>query len=567
MKKSFICFICVFAAFLLCAAVSAGALRTEIPASVDGAVDLNGDGICSIKDVNMILNHIINKEKLSDEAQQKADIDGNGVINVRDATALRRIVLYKDIPVEQINLSSTDLTLYKGKTAILGTSVLPDYASVKKLTYESSNSDIAAVEQSGKITAVSVGSAEIAVTAESGVSAVCRVTVEPLPVSEITLNKSDVWLYTGSTAQLTASLKPSNADDKTVSYSSNNTSVATVSSSGTIKAKSAGTATITATAASGVKTSCLVSVYSTVVNYSAVYTSAAVKRDCAVLEKMFPELITYSSIGTSVKGNSIPLLTLGNGSRKVCVTAAIHSREILTTSFVMRCAEEYAKAYVANKTYDGYDVKSLLDRYTIYIVPVSNPDGMDIYSAGASVLYSYPKLDAERLEFKGNANGVNLNRNFPFYWSKITTGSISNRTNTNQTYKGASAASEPETQALIKLCDSNSFQWMFSMHLRGDVIYWSDTVNTVSAADRRLANALSSKCGFYLMPATNYVNGYGGGFENYFRYAYGKPGFCVELVSESVPTPTYPAYYNTVFNTATRWSSTRSIFLAALDNT
>ncbi|MBR5324198.1 MAG: Ig domain-containing protein, partial [Muribaculaceae bacterium] len=131
----------------------------------------------------------------------------------------------------------------KGDVYNLTATVSPEDAADKTVTWESSNTNVATVEN-GKITAVGVGSATI--TAKSGkVQAKCIVTVNPVEVTAITLSQTLVRLTQGKTYNLIATIAPSNATDKTVTWESSNTNVATVEN-GKIIAVGVGSATITA---------------------------------------------------------------------------------------------------------------------------------------------------------------------------------------------------------------------------------------------------------------------------------------------------------------------------------
>ena len=137
--------------------------------------------------------------------------------------------------------------------------------------------------------------------------------------------------------------------------------------------------------------------------------------------------------------------------RKVLVVAGMHSRENIAVTYTMRCIEEYAQAASEGKRYSGkYNVKKLLGEFTIYFVPLLNPDGLDIVMGLAQPEYTDQIFTEEELyEFKNTANGVNLNRNFPFEWGYE---GINTTAPDGRSYAGASAGSEPETQAIIALC-------------------------------------------------------------------------------------------------------------------
>ena len=159
-----------------------------------------------------------------------------------------------------ISLNKTSLNLDAGKNEKLVATVSPEDATDKKVTWESSNNSVAKVTSDGTVSAVSKGTAKITAKTSNGKTATCDVTVKQ-PITGITLNKKSLELERGEKTKVTATIAPSNADgDKTVKWSSNKTSVATVSSDGTITAVAKGNATITATTSNGKTATCSVTV-------------------------------------------------------------------------------------------------------------------------------------------------------------------------------------------------------------------------------------------------------------------------------------------------------------------
>ena len=165
----------------------------------------------------------------------------------------------RHIPVSEIRLDSESLSLYEGGSKSLSVTVLPENASDKSVTWTSDATDVATVEN-GIVKAVKAGSAAITVVSvDSGVKATCTVSVIA-PVSGITLDKDTMVVRVGFKASITATITPANASNTNISWSSSNTSVATVSD-GVVTAVGAGTAMITATTEDGGMTaSCTVTV-------------------------------------------------------------------------------------------------------------------------------------------------------------------------------------------------------------------------------------------------------------------------------------------------------------------
>lgn len=168
------------------------------------------------------------------------------------------------ISVESVMLNKTSLTLTVGGSEQLTAAVAPSDAADKTVTWESSDTAVATVDSNGNVTAVSAGTATITVTTtDGGKTASCTVTVTApaIHVTGITLDKTSMTLTVGGSERLTATVAPSDATDKSVTWASSNTAVATVDANGTITAVSTGSATITVTTADGAKTAtCTVTV-------------------------------------------------------------------------------------------------------------------------------------------------------------------------------------------------------------------------------------------------------------------------------------------------------------------
>ncbi len=187
--------------------------------------------------------------------------------------ALAIVFLFPERSIEQeptsttitsITLSNTNITLATGDSYQLTYKTFPTNVTTT-VTFESSNPNIASVDGNGNIKALKEGSTTITVTTENDKKAECKVTVKSnkVAVTKITLNKEEISIETGKTYQLSATISPSNATSKAVSWSSDNAGVATVDSKGLVKGVSAGNATITAKTGNGKVAICNVEVKET----------------------------------------------------------------------------------------------------------------------------------------------------------------------------------------------------------------------------------------------------------------------------------------------------------------
>ena len=174
----------------------------------------------------------------------------------------------KNVPVSGVSVSPASLSLVVGDTANLTAKVSPSDATSQTVTWSSSNQSVASVSN-GTVTALQEGKTTITATA-GGKSATCEVTVSAkvIPVTGISFEQASVSIPMGETANLIATVSPSDAPDRTVSWSSSNASVASVSS-GVVKAVSEGNATVTASCG-GKSATCAVTVQKKTIPVSSV---------------------------------------------------------------------------------------------------------------------------------------------------------------------------------------------------------------------------------------------------------------------------------------------------------
>ena len=248
----------------------------EVPIRIDEAI--NKDGKLYIKGATAqladmyILGTKININNNGRFVFEGIDVQDAEYITIQwvmyDGSKQERKVVLSDengnIPLIDINISESEMTIKEGESVTLTTTCYPDNTTFsKKITWSSSDTNVATVDANGTVIAKSAGTAVITATTENGKTASCTVTVEKklIPITEVCLDKSSATLPEGETTALTATVLPENTtDSKNVSWSSSNSEVAIVDANGTVTAKSAGTAIITATSENGKTASCTVTV-------------------------------------------------------------------------------------------------------------------------------------------------------------------------------------------------------------------------------------------------------------------------------------------------------------------
>ncbi len=160
------------------------------------------------------------------------------------------------ISVISVSLNKKSATLYKGEELTLEATIDPYDADDQDVTWKSSNTKVARVDEDGVVTAVGKGEAKITVITDDGdKTAVCKITVKaPIPVTKVKINKEAVSIVKGNTYSLKAKITPTNATNKNVKWKSSNKKVVTIDNNGVIKGNKKGTATITVTTVDGKKT-------------------------------------------------------------------------------------------------------------------------------------------------------------------------------------------------------------------------------------------------------------------------------------------------------------------------
>lgn len=270
-----------------------------------------------------------------------------------------------------------------------------------------------------------------------------------------------------------------------------------------------------------------------IVNPYVPYTYEQMKDESLKLARLFPEIITLDSIGDSVEGRELVLIKLGKGDKKIILCGSHHAREYISSSYLMKMIEKYSRAYASGNYFGKYNVREILDRISIYIVPMVNPDGVNLANKGLASVIDQEAVEAMEMlrstyrEWKANINGVDLNRHYPAKWDEKydEVGRPA-----SESFKGTAAGTEPEVQAMMKLSKENDFILAVSFHSKGNVIYWADrgTVDLIPGVED-MSKRLASLTKYEIMPVSKEPSVYGAGYENWFRQEFLRPAFCIEL--------------------------------------
>lgn len=282
------------------------------------------------------------------------------------------------------------------------------------------------------------------------------------------------------------------------------------------------------------------------------YTYEIMERDIQGLKARYPFLETGVA-GTSVLGRNLYYLRLGTGPRQVFYNAAHHAIEWITTVLLMKFAENFLKAYSTGSRIRGYNVREIWNQSSIYIVPMVNPDGVDLVLNGLSPTNPY-YADLLRWNTTGrpfsqvwsaNIRGVDLNRNYPASWeeAKAQEEALGIFGPGPTRYGGPYPLSEPESSAMVSFTRTHDFRLALAYHSQGRVIYWN-YLNLAPPESLTIANAFARVSG-YIVSDVPYEAAYAG-YKDWFIQEYRRPGFTIEVGLGQNPLPI--SQFNTIYN-------------------
>lgn len=147
------------------------------------------------------------------------------------------------------------------------------------------------------------------------------------------------------------------------------------------------------------------------------YNSDILSKNVNDLKLAYP-FLEIGEIGKSVLGKPLTYIKVGSGNREVFYNGSFHANEWITTPLLMKFIEEYSKAIANNSTIYGYNARSLFDMISLYIVPMVNPDGVDLvtgkiknmenaYKKAQKIASNFPNIPFPS-GWKANINGVDL---------------------------------------------------------------------------------------------------------------------------------------------------------------
>lgn len=291
-----------------------------------------------------------------------------------------------------------------------------------------------------------------------------------------------------------------------------------------------------------------------IINQNIKYDSAQLTRDIQTLKSQFP-FIQVRTIGRSVEGKAIQEIRLGKGSKKVHLDGSFHANEWITTPILMAYLNTFLLSLTNSQPIRGLTTMPLYQSVDLSIVPMVNPDGVDLVLNGPpeALREEVIRINEGSTDFSGwkaNIRGVDLNNQFPANW-EIEKERKEPKAPAPRDYPGDAPLTEPEAQAMASLARNNRFDRLLAFHTQGEEFYWGYEGLEPPEA-RVLAVEFERVSGYRAIQSIDSHAGYKDWFIQDFR----KPGFTLELGSGVNPLPL--SQFNEIYE------EVLGIFLASL---
>lgn len=221
----------------------------------------------------------------------------------------------------------------------------------------------------------------------------------------------------------------------------------------------------------------------------------------------------------------------------------------------MMFIEKYLELYNKKEFYKGYDIKELWNNVSVFIVPMVNPDGVNLCLKNKKILNNnlykniWEKYINNLEDWKANIRGVDLNLNYPAGWEQAVKNKLKKGIDKPgpRDYPGPNAISEIETKNMIDFTRIFNFDMTISLHSQGQEIYWNYLNYKINKA-YEIGEKLEKASG-YLLTKPDYNSSFAG-YKDWFIENFKKPGYTIEIgkgeEGKSLPLEKANEIYNEV---------------------
>lgn len=263
------------------------------------------------------------------------------------------------------------------------------------------------------------------------------------------------------------------------------------------------------------------------------------------LKRKYP-FLKVESVGRSVLGKQIPYIRIGRGSKEIFYSGSFHANEWITTPVLMKFIEDFSEAYILGNNLLEYNARKIFDEVSLYIIPMVNPDGVDLVTGSIkNVDNSYKNAEQIANEFpdipfpsgwKANIEGVDLNLQFPAGWEQARKIKYSQGFTkpAPRDYVGDGPLVAPEALAVYNFTLQHNFRLILAYHTQGKEIYWNFQ-NYNPPMGEEIGKRFSEVSGYLLAEVP--FNSSFAGYKDWFIQNYNRPGYTIEAGIGVNPLP------------------------------
>lgn len=283
------------------------------------------------------------------------------------------------------------------------------------------------------------------------------------------------------------------------------------------------------------------------------YSYDVLQMNISALSTIYP-FLQVGSIGNSTLCKKLSYIRIGRGTKEVFYNASFHANEWITTPVLMKFIENFALAYADSTTIRGYSAREIFNNVSIYIVPMVNPDGVDLVTGAirpGSALYNnaqriaadYPNIPFPS-GWKANMDGIDLNLQFPAGWEnakeiKFAQGFVSPAP---RDFVGPEPLYATEARAVYNFTLSHNFRLILAYHTQGREIYWQ--FQDYAPPEAYTIGQQFARVSGYTLADVPYTSSFAG-YKDWFLQTYQRPGYTIEAGIGENPLPI--SQFNTIY--------------------